>query len=48
MKTKSVKRSEANTRNSEWAKLSLVQQLEYLDRMGLVAKKQRAKIAKKM
>lgn len=48
MKTKSVKQSEANVRNAQWAKLSPVQQLEALDKMGFVAKKQRAKIAKKI
>ena len=48
MKTKSVKHSEASARNAQWANLSPVQQLEYLDKMGFVAKKQRAKIAKKI
>jgi len=46
MKTKSVKRSEAITRNNEWAKLSKEQQLEYLNKNGFVAKKQRAKLNK--
>jgi len=48
MKEKSVKRAEANTRNSGWANLTPVQQLEALDRLGLVAAKQRKKIAAKM
>jgi len=46
MKTKSVKRSEAVVRNSDWATLSPQQQLAYLDKQGFVAKKQRAKLAK--
>lgn len=47
MKTKSVKQSEANVRNSGWAKLTPQQQLEYLDKNGFVAKKQREKLSKK-
>ena len=46
MKTKSVKQSEANVRNGEWAKLTPQQQLDYLDKNGFVAEKQRAKLAK--
>ena len=48
MKTKSVKSIEATERNSAWAKLTPAQQLDYLDKSGLVATKQRAKIAKRM
>ncbi len=47
MKTKSVKQSEANARNSEWAKLTPQQQLDYLNKNGFVAEKQRAKLSKK-
>ena len=48
MKTKNVKQAAANVRNAQWSKLTPVQQLEYLNKMGFVARKQRAKIAKKM
>ena len=48
MKDKSTKRSEATTRNAEWAKLTPAKQLEYLDGANLGAKKQRAKIAAKL
>lgn len=48
MKTKSVKQAEAITRNDSWSKLSYLQQLEYLDRNGFDAKKQRTKILTKI
>jgi hypothetical protein len=48
MKMKSEKRKEAEARNAEWAALSPQKQLAHLDKLGLVAKKQRAKIAKKI
>lgn len=48
MKDKNVKRTEAEVRNSAWAKLSPTHQLEALDKLGLKATKQRKKIAKKM
>jgi len=48
MKEKSVKRVEANSRNSNWASMSPAHQLEALDKLGLVATKQRKKIAEKM
>lgn len=43
-----TKRTQAEARNKAWASLTPVQQLEYLNKMGLIAAKQRAKIAKKM
>ena len=48
MKAKSVKRAEAIVRNTAWAAMDPVHQLVHLDTFGLVAKKQRAKIAEKM
>ena len=48
MKDKSVKHTEAVTRNTAWAQLSPTHQLEALDKLGLKASKQRKKIAKKM
>ena len=48
MKDKKTKRTEAEVRNSAWAKMSPVQQLETLDKLGLNAQKQRKKIATKM
>ena len=48
MKDKSVKRAEAEVRNSAWAKMSPAHQMEQLDKLGLKATKQRKKIAKKM
>ena len=48
MKAKNVKQAEANVRNAAWAKMTPVQQLEYLDANKLVAAKQRKKIEKKM
>lgn len=48
MKDKSVKHSEAKARNEAWAKMSPQHQLEYLDKQGFTATKQRAKIAAKM
>lgn len=48
MKDKSVKHKEADSRNAAWAKLSPTEQLAHLDKLGLVATKQRKKIAAKM
>lgn len=48
MKDKNVKCKEAEARNAVWAKLSPTHQLEYLDKLGLKASKQRKKIANKM
>ena len=48
MKTKQVRYTEAIVRNTEWAKHTPAQQLAYLDTQGLVAAKQRAKLAKKL
>ncbi len=48
MKAKNVKHVEAVARNLEWAKLTPAQQLAHLDAYGMVATKQRAKIAAKM
>jgi len=51
MRTKAEKRAEAVERNESWAELSPKQQLADLDRRlgkGEGAKKQRAKIAKRM
>jgi hypothetical protein len=48
MKDRSVKHKEALSRNTEWAKLSPTEQLAQLDKLGLVATKQRKKIAAKM
>lgn len=48
MKDKSVKHKEAQVRNELWAKLSPTEQLAQLDKLGLVATKQRKKIAAKM
>ena len=47
MKDKNTKRTEANERNAAWAKMSPAAQLAYLDKQGLKATKQRAKIAAK-
>lgn len=46
MKMKTQKQKEANERNAQWASLTPQQQLANLDKAGLVAKKQRAKIQK--
>lgn len=46
MKSKDTKRQEAQKRNEAWAGKSPKDQLADLDKAGLVAKKQRAKIAK--
>lgn len=48
MKDKSTKRSEAIARNTAWAQLTPTKQLEYLNSLSFVAKKQRQKIAAKM
>ena len=47
MKDKSTKRAEANARNAEWSKLSAVDQLAHMDKLGIVGAKQRKKIAGK-
>jgi len=43
---KEIKRREAETRNSAWQNKTPEEQLAYLDKFKLRAKKQRAKIAK--
>ena len=48
MKSKSLKRQEAEDRNAHWASLSPEEQIAHLDRHDLRAKKQRAKIARRM
>lgn len=48
MKDKSTKVTEANARNAAWAKLTPVQQMEYLNTHGFYAQKQRAKIQKRI
>lgn len=45
---KDIKRKEAEARNALWATLSPLEQLKHLDKLSLVAAKQRAKIAKKL
>lgn len=46
MKSKELKRIEAERRNAEYAKLSTKEKLAQLDRACLTAKRQRAKLAK--
>ena len=48
MKSKSLKRQEAEDRNAHWASLSPEEQIAHLDRHNLRAEKQRAKIARRM
>ena len=48
MKSKTIKRQEAETRNAHWASLTPEEQLAHLDRHNLRAEKQRAKIARRM
>ena len=48
MKSKSIKRQEAEERNAHWADLSPTEQLAHLDRHDLRAEKQRAQIARRM
>lgn len=48
MKSKELKRLEAETRNAHWASLSPTEQLAHLDRHNLRAVKQRAKIARQL
>jgi hypothetical protein len=48
MKTKDQKRREADERNAAWASFTPQQQLAMLDKSGLTATKQRAKIAAKI
>ena len=48
MKSKTIKRQEAETRNAHWASLTPEEQLAHLDRHNLRAVKQRAKIARRM
>ena len=48
MKTKREKQVEAVARNEQWANMSPVHQLEYLDKNKLKAAKQRKKIAARM
>ena len=48
MKSKYLKRIEAEERNAAWQSFTPQQQLDMLDKAGLVAKKQREKIAKKI
>ena len=43
-----ARREEAITRNAKWAKLSPKQQLASLDKRGLTATKQRAKIQRRI
>ncbi len=45
MKSKSVKRAEAVTRNAKWAAMSPTEQLAFLDSVKLSAPKQRKKLA---
>ena len=48
MKSKTIKRQEAETRNAHWASLTPEEQLAHLDKYDLRAVKQRAKIARRM
>lgn len=48
MKSKTIKRQEAEARNAHWASLTPEEQLAHLDRHNLRAEKQRAKIARRM
>jgi len=48
MKPKQEKRAEATARNSEWSAKSPKEQLAYLDRNNLTAKRQRSRIAKQL
>ena len=48
MKSKSLKRQEAEERNAHWASLTPEEQLAHLDRHNLRAEKQRVKIARLM
>ena len=45
---KTTKQKEALQRNTAWASLTHIQQLKSLDDRGMVAKSQRARIAKKL
>jgi hypothetical protein len=46
MKSKDLKRREAEERNNEWREKTPQEQLAHLDRLKLRAKKQRVKIQK--
>ncbi len=48
MKSKSIKRQEAEDRNAHWASLSPEEQIAHLDRHDLRAEKQRAKISRRI
>ncbi len=48
MKSKSIKRQEAEERNAHWADLSPTEQLAHLDSHNLRAEKQRAKISRRI
>ena len=48
MKSKTIKRQEAEERNAHWASLTPEEQIAHLDRHNLRAEKQRTKIARRM
>lgn len=48
MKSQDQLRKEADARNAAWAALTPVEQLAHLDKLGVTATKQRAKLAKKI
>lgn len=48
MKSKELKRKEAEERNSAWSHLSAKEQLAHLDKLGLTATKQRLKLTRKI
>jgi hypothetical protein len=48
MKSKELKRKEAEERNKNWSNMSPKDQLAHLDKLGVKATKQRAKLAKKI
>jgi len=48
MKSKELKHKEALERNTAWAAMSPEEQLAHLDKLGVTASKQRAKIAKRI